>query len=224
MKSTAIPGMTGRHSIFDRFAGAVTRLAGTPWAFAVAVLSIVVWSATGPLFNFSGSWQMVVNTGTTIVTFLMVFLIQQSQNKDSLAVHIKLNELLAANELASNRVVAVEDLDEADLETLREFYCEIALSRKRKAASNVRIRSTMRRLRTRASITIAPMRQRNPRAERQRRNERDGSRGSAGTCRATSPEPFSKNPACIHRTDRRRRAHCGAVGVCAGIPNGSRCR
>jgi low affinity Fe/Cu permease len=127
MKSTAIPGMTGRHSIFDRFAGAVTRLAGTPWAFAVAVLSIVVWSATGPLFHFSGSWQMVVNTGTTIVTFLMVFLIQQSQNKDSLAVHIKLNELLAANELASNRVVAVEDLDEADLETLRKFYCEIAL-------------------------------------------------------------------------------------------------
>jgi low affinity Fe/Cu permease len=126
MKSTAIPGMTGRHSIFDRFAGVVTRLAGTPWAFTVAVLSIVIWAATGPLFHFSASWQMVVNTGTTIVTFLMVFLIQQSQNKDSLAVHIKLNELLAANELASNRVVAVEDLDEADLETLRAFYCEIA--------------------------------------------------------------------------------------------------
>ena len=126
MKSIAIPGLTGRHSIFDRFAGAVTRLAGTPWAFAVAVFSIVLWAATGPFFHFSGNWQMVVNTGTTIVTFLMVFLIQQSQNKDSLAVHIKLNELLAANELASNRVVAVEDLDEADLETLRQFYCELA--------------------------------------------------------------------------------------------------
>jgi low affinity Fe/Cu permease len=126
MKSIAMPGLTGRHSIFDRFAGAVTRLAGTPWAFAVAVLSIVLWAATGPVFHFSENWQMVVNTGTTIVTFLMVFLIQQSQNKDSLAVHIKLNELLAAHELASNRVVAVEDLDEADLETLRKFYCELA--------------------------------------------------------------------------------------------------
>ena len=126
MKSIATPRLTGRHSIFDRFAGAVTRLAGTPWAFAAAVLSIVLWAATGPVFHFSENWQMVVNTGTTIVTFLMVFLIQQSQNKDSLAVHIKLNELLAAMELASNRVVAVEDLDEADLETLRKFYCELA--------------------------------------------------------------------------------------------------
>ena len=119
--------LTGRHSVFDRFAGAVTRLAGTPWAFAIALLSIVLWSATGPMFHFSSTWQMVVNTGTTIVTFLMVFLIQQSQNKDSLAVHIKLNELLAAHERASNRVVAVEDLDEADLTRLRDFYCELAV-------------------------------------------------------------------------------------------------
>ena len=118
--------LSGRHSVFDRFAGSVTRLAGTPWAFAVALLSVVVWGATGPIFGFSETWQMVVNTGTTIITFLMVFLIQQSQNKDSLAVHIKLNELLAAHELASNRVVAVEDLDEGDLERLRAFYCEIA--------------------------------------------------------------------------------------------------
>ena len=118
--------LSGRHSVFDRFAGSVTRLAGTPWAFAVALLSIVLWAATGPMFHFSSMWQMVVNTGTTIVTFLMVFLIQQSQNKDSLAVHIKLNELLAAHEFASNRVVAVEDLDEADLERLRAFYCELA--------------------------------------------------------------------------------------------------
>jgi low affinity Fe/Cu permease len=118
--------LRGRHSVFDRFAGAVTHLAGTSWAFAVAMLAIVAWAATGPFFHFSETWQMVVNTGTTIVTFLMVFLIQQSQNKDSLALHIKLNELLAAHEHASNRVVAVEDLDEADLATLRAFYCEIA--------------------------------------------------------------------------------------------------
>jgi low affinity Fe/Cu permease len=78
------------------------------------------------MFHFSETWQMVINTGTTIVTFLMVFLIQQSQNKDSVAVHIKLNELLASHELASNRVVSIEDLDEADLGRLREFYCRLA--------------------------------------------------------------------------------------------------
>jgi low affinity Fe/Cu permease len=127
MKIVRTRTLTGRHSIFDRFAGAVTRLAGTPWAFALAFLSIVLWGATGPIFRFSANWQMVVNTGTTIVTFLMVFLIQQSQNKDSLAIHVKLNELLAAHELASNRVVAVEDMDEADLAALHAFYCELAL-------------------------------------------------------------------------------------------------
>jgi low affinity Fe/Cu permease len=117
----------GRRSLFDRFAGHVTRLVGTPWAFIIALLAIVMWGMTGPLFHFSETWQMVVNTGTTIVTFLMVFLIQQSQNKDSLAVHIKLNELLAAHELASNRVIAVENLDEADLGTLHAFYCELSV-------------------------------------------------------------------------------------------------
>jgi low affinity Fe/Cu permease len=87
---------------------------------------VLVWGATGPLYHFSETWQIIINTGTTIVTFLMVFLIQQSQNKDSLAIHIKLNELLAAHELASNRVVAVEDLDEQELQTLRAFYCELS--------------------------------------------------------------------------------------------------
>jgi low affinity Fe/Cu permease len=118
--------MAGRHSVFDRFAGWVARAAGTPWTFAIALGAILIWGLTGPMFGFSDRWQMVVNTGTTIVTFLMVFLIQQSQNKDSLAVHIKLNELLAAHELASNRIVAIEDLDESELATLRTFYCELA--------------------------------------------------------------------------------------------------
>lgn len=118
--------LKGTHSIFDRFAGKVTQYAGSPWAFAVALLAILVWGTTGPMFHYSEDWQMVVNTGTTIVTFLMVFLIQQSQNKDSLAVHIKLNELLAAHEMASNRVVAIETLDEADLAVLRKFYCQLA--------------------------------------------------------------------------------------------------
>lgn len=118
--------MAGRHSVFDHFAGWVARASGTPWAFAVAFGAILVWGVTGPMFGFSDRWQMVVNTGTTIVTFLMVFLIQQSQNKDSMAVHIKLNELLATHELASNRLVAIEDLDECELETLRAFYCRLA--------------------------------------------------------------------------------------------------
>jgi low affinity Fe/Cu permease len=94
--------------------------------FTVAIGSVVLWAVSGPMFGFSETWQMVINTGTTIVTFLMVFLIQQSQNKDSLAVHIKLNELLASHERASNHLVAVEDLDESDLATLRTFYCKLA--------------------------------------------------------------------------------------------------
>ncbi len=79
---------------FDCFAGVATRGAGSPTAFALAVLTVAVWAITGPMFGFSETWQLVINTGTTIITFLMVFLIQQSQNKDSLAIHLKLNELL----------------------------------------------------------------------------------------------------------------------------------
>ena len=112
---------------FTRFAQSAARFTGKPLCFALAASLIVVWALTGPIFQFNNTWQLVINTGTTIVTFLMVFLIQHSQNKDSLAIHIKLNELLAAAEHASNRVVAIEDLDESDLATLREFYCELAL-------------------------------------------------------------------------------------------------
>ncbi|HEX7769040.1 MAG TPA: low affinity iron permease family protein [Dokdonella sp.] len=126
MKTKALR-LTGRHSVFDRIAGRVTRAAGSSLAFAFACGAIVAWAATGPMFGYAEAWQLVVNTGTTIVTFLMVFLIQHAQNKDSLAIHIKLNELLAATERASNRVVAIEDLDEADLDVLRNFYCELAL-------------------------------------------------------------------------------------------------
>ena len=118
--------LSGRHSVFDRFAGSVTRLAGTPWAFAVALLSVVVWGATGPIFGFSETWQMVVNTGTTIITFLMVFLIQRSQNKDALAIHMKLNEIVAALEGASNRMIDVEALSEKDLQLLHKHFVELA--------------------------------------------------------------------------------------------------
>jgi low affinity Fe/Cu permease len=121
-------GMTlvGRPSIFDRFAGKMTRIAGSAWAFLLGVLAVVFWGATGPLFDFSPHWQMAIHTGTTIVTFLMVFLIQQSQNKQSIAINVKLNELLASHEMASNRIVAVENLSEADLETLHAFYSHLA--------------------------------------------------------------------------------------------------
>lgn len=111
---------------FDRFASKATRWAGSPLAFAAAVLCVVAWVATGHLFDYSETWQLVINTGTTIVTFLMVFLIQQSQNKDSIALHLKLNELLAATEEASNRMIGIEDLDEQDLHDVAAFYVRLA--------------------------------------------------------------------------------------------------
>src|SRR5438445_8237928 len=98
--------------------------AGHPITFGTAVAVIVVWLATGPLFGFSDTWQLVINTGTTIVTFLMVFLIQRAQNKDALAIQLKLNELIAAFEGASNRLINVEDLTEDEVKTLHEHYCK----------------------------------------------------------------------------------------------------
>jgi low affinity Fe/Cu permease len=94
---------------------------GTP-AFAIAILVVVLWLATGPLFHYSDTWQLVINTGTTVVTFLMVFLIQRSQNKESRAMQLKLNEIVAALEGASNRLIDVEDLSEEELETLATHY------------------------------------------------------------------------------------------------------
>jgi low affinity Fe/Cu permease len=104
------------------FARRITEWAGSSWAFAAAVGALVVWALTGPFFHFSDTWQLVVNTATTIVTFLMVFLIQRSQNKDSLAIHLKLNEVVAAVEGASNRLISVEDLTEEEIQILRQHY------------------------------------------------------------------------------------------------------
>jgi low affinity Fe/Cu permease len=108
--------------VFDHIASAVTRWVGSPLVFMLALLSVIVWAVTGPIFHFSDTWQLVINTGTTVVTFLMVFLIQQSQNKDSLAIHLKLNELLASHRSASNKIVGAEDLDEQDLRELARKY------------------------------------------------------------------------------------------------------
>jgi low affinity Fe/Cu permease len=110
---------------------AVTAWAGSSWAFAIAVLVIVAWLVTGPIFHYSDTWQLVINTGTTVVTFLMVFLIQRSQNKDALAMHLKLNELVAAMEGASNRLIDVEDLTEDELVRLHRFYKHLADRAKR---------------------------------------------------------------------------------------------
>ena len=104
----------------------VTAWTGSSWAFALAAMVIVAWLITGPLFHFSDTWQLVINTGSTIVTFLMVFLIQRAQNKDSLAIQLKLNELVAAVSGASNRLIDVEDLDEDELQRLHEHYRRLA--------------------------------------------------------------------------------------------------
>ena len=115
-----------RPALPERFARAVTRFAGSTAAACLAMLTIVVWGALGPLFQYNDRWQLVINTGTTIVTFLMVFLIQRSQNKDALAIHLKLNEIVAALEGASSRLVNVEDLSEDELTVLHHYYQRIA--------------------------------------------------------------------------------------------------
>ncbi len=108
--------------MLERFSRRATEATGTSSAFLLALLVIVTWIISGPLFHFSDTWQLVINTGTTIVTFLMVFLIQRSQNKDALAIHLKLNEIVAALEGASNRLIDVEDLTEAEIKTLHKHY------------------------------------------------------------------------------------------------------
>ena len=108
--------------MLEQFSRKTTEATGTSTAFIIALLVIIAWVVTGPLFNFSNTWQLVINTGTTIVTFLMVFLIQRSQNKDALAIHLKLNEIVAALEGASNRLIDVEDLNEDEIRTLHTYY------------------------------------------------------------------------------------------------------
>ena len=106
----------------ERLSYQATKATGTSLAFVIAAGVVIVWGITGPIFNFSDTWQLVINTGTTIVTFLMVFLIQRAQNKDALAIHLKLNEIVAAMEGASNRLIDVEDLSEPEINALRGHY------------------------------------------------------------------------------------------------------
>lgn len=115
-----------KNTFFEEAAKVVTNASGSSSAFILAVITILVWIITGPLFSFSDTWQLVINTGTTIVTFLMVFLIQRSQNKDSRAIHLKLNELIASLKGPSNRLIDIEALSEEELETLHNYYCSLA--------------------------------------------------------------------------------------------------
>ena len=112
--------------VFEHFSQAATRFAGSSWAFSIALGVIVLWALSGPIFGFSDTWQLVVNTSTTIVTFLMVFLIQRSQNKETTALELKLNELVAAMQGASNRLIDAEDLSEHELEALHRYYAQLA--------------------------------------------------------------------------------------------------
>jgi low affinity Fe/Cu permease len=118
---------------FERLSSIVTRVSGSSTAFILATSIIIIWLVTGPIFKYSDTWQLVINTGTTIVTFLMVFLIQRSQNKESLTIQIKLNELIASSQSASNRLIDIEDLTEEELASLERYYAELVkMSRKDK--------------------------------------------------------------------------------------------
>jgi low affinity Fe/Cu permease len=111
---------------FTHFASRAAHVVGTPWVFAIAASSIVVWAALGPMLEFSEVWQLTVNTGTTIITFLMVFLIQNTQNRDSAAMQIKLDELIRATRTAENSMLDLEELTEEELEHFRATYEKLA--------------------------------------------------------------------------------------------------
>ena len=125
MKKRTHKKKTASH-FYDKAAGAVTKAVGKPIATIIAILIIVIWGLTGSLFNYSDTWQLVINTGTTIITFIMVFIIQQTQNKDTMALHLKLNELIASSTQASNRLIDSEDLTEEELEEIKKFYIRLS--------------------------------------------------------------------------------------------------
>lgn len=112
--------------VFNKISNTVTRVSGRPVTSIIAMGAVITWALLGPVFDYSNTWQLFINTGTTIITFLMVFIIQQSQNKDTVAIHLKLNELIASQKHASNRLIDVEDLTEEELEVLKKFYVKLS--------------------------------------------------------------------------------------------------
>ena len=121
--------------LFRKFAQKTSQAAGSSWAFIIAFLILVVWAASGPIFHFSDTWQLVINTGTTIVTFLMVFLIQNTQNRDAKAMHLKLDELLKGVKGARTALVDIEDLSDDELEVLQEEFKKLQKTEKIKSLS-----------------------------------------------------------------------------------------
>jgi low affinity Fe/Cu permease len=119
-------GPYASNDVFRRIAAGISHGVGSPWAFIGAVMVIVTWAVTGPLFHYSDTWQLVINTGTTIITFLMVFLIQNTQNRDSHALHLKLDELIRANSTARNRLMGLEKLNDAELAELQTEFEALA--------------------------------------------------------------------------------------------------
>ena len=116
----------GRRDFFTRFAKWAARSTGQPLAFIMAAGIIIIWAVTGPIFQFSDTWQLVINTGTTVITFLMVFLIQNTQNRDSLAIHLKLDELIRSHKGAHTALLDLEELSTAELDRFQQVYLEIA--------------------------------------------------------------------------------------------------
>jgi low affinity Fe/Cu permease len=131
----------GARALFEKIAAKITRGTGSPLAFIVAAALIIIWLVSGPLFGYSDTWQLIINTSTTIITFLMVFVIQHSQNKDTMALQLKLNELIASHEKASNRLIDIEDLTEDELVQLKKFY--IKLSRLAEKEANLTTSHTL---------------------------------------------------------------------------------
>lgn len=125
-------------SWFNKFAKKAAYVTGLPWTFLLAIMVVVAWLVTGPIFNYSDTWQLIINTGTTIVTFLMVFLIQNSQNRDSMAVQLKLDELIRANKDAHNSLMDLEELEEEELEQIRKKFCEVAAKARKKLRTHDR--------------------------------------------------------------------------------------
>jgi len=121
----------------EKFSSVATKAAGSSTAFIIAVAIVVIWGLAGPYFHYSEIWQLVINTSTTIITFLMVFLIQKSQNKDSLAIQLKLNELIAAHEFASNRLVNAENISEEELKIIQDYYAKLSIETKKEESLQV---------------------------------------------------------------------------------------
>jgi len=129
---------TRSRSWFTRFAKATAKAAGRPLTFTVAVLVIAVWAISGPLFGFSDTWQLIINTGTTIITFLMVFLIQNTQNRDGEAIQVKLDELIRLSKGGHNVLLDLEELEDDELDRIRQTYCQIAQEAREKLRRGLR--------------------------------------------------------------------------------------